>query len=458
MKTLKHKKTRVLLEAIGVTLVFIALLGSSTFLVYSKSLSTLDQEIKIGLLSNVKSAASRIDGDLHKTFTRDTPRDDPQYLSQAQPLEAVRQASKDVRYIYTNILQGDKVYFVVNPSPQNDGDGDGQPDLAPALMDPYPDYSEELMQALTLGKAFVNELPYTDVWGTFISAYAPFYDSQGQQVGTLGMDLELSGFYQRLEKINIVFEKATITIVFLGLVVGLAVWFMRRSAINELENFTSLKQQVKHQQKTDKLSAQLYLDMQKNLTERFNQQQIDTATYLKQLTILQSFGLSFVQQKPSAKQEFDPEDLLTGIVAKLSHKPTMQYSEELPECVKGYAEPIKQQLSLLLQALDRLNPINQCQLMISEEQVMTWQLKLRITCQSNELTDAIHKVLTGDPQAFTLPLAWQISEQNQAWLWLHQVRNGLSNIDTSYQLESYERQTLSAVNWQFSLLFTVDKV
>ena len=66
------------------------------------------------------------------------------------------------------------------------------------------------------------------------------------------MDLELSGFYQRLEKINIVFEKATITIIFLGLVVGLTVWFMRRAVLNEVDNYAQLNRKVNYiQQKKD---------------------------------------------------------------------------------------------------------------------------------------------------------------------------------------------------------------
>ncbi|AYC20869.1 hypothetical protein DZA65_04026 [Dickeya dianthicola] len=219
-----------LAEALFASLIFIGLLGFSTYMVYHKSLSTLEQEIKIGLLSNVRAAASTLSGDRHQDITARTVRDDPVYQQLAVQLERIRQASQDVRYIYTTVLDQDKVRFVVNPSPQNDNDGDGLPDLPPALMQVYDNAPAELVDALRQHKTAVSGQPYRDEWGFFISAYAPFYDQQGEFRGVLAMDLELSSFYQRLEALNQVFRKAISTILFLGLVVGLAVWWMRRSS------------------------------------------------------------------------------------------------------------------------------------------------------------------------------------------------------------------------------------
>ncbi|QWT42371.1 PDC sensor domain-containing protein [Dickeya dadantii] len=219
-----------LAEALFASLIFIGLLGFSTYMVYHKSISTLEQEIKIGLLSNVRAAASTLSGELHQDISARTERDDPVYQQLAVQLERIRQASQDVRYIYTTVLDQDQVRFVVNPSPQNDNDGDGQPDLPPALMQVYDNAPSELVEALREHKTAVSAQPYRDEWGSFISAYAPFYDRQGAFRGVLAMDLELSSFYQRLEALNQVFRKAISTILFLGLVVGLAVWWMRRSS------------------------------------------------------------------------------------------------------------------------------------------------------------------------------------------------------------------------------------
>ncbi|MFM2477728.1 PDC sensor domain-containing protein [Celerinatantimonas sp. MCCC 1A17872] len=215
------------IEAILLSCVIVSLVGCLSFLIYSKSSSVLKNEIKLGLLSNVSAAATTINGDLHRTFNKNTSRQDPNYLAVANSLEKIREASHNVRYIYTNILKGGKVYFVVNPSPQNDNDGDGVPDLAPALMEQYENPAPELVQALKDHKSVVTS-PYQDSWGRFISGYAPFYDSQGRFVGVLGMDLQLNDFDQRMHPITLIFEKTAIIVFFVGLIVGLLTWFSRR--------------------------------------------------------------------------------------------------------------------------------------------------------------------------------------------------------------------------------------
>ena len=179
-------------EGIAFGLFSLAAMGVAIYFIYVRAVEALRAEIKEGLLRNVCAAATPIDGDLHKKFVSKESKDDPEYIAFQSKLEAVRQASKHVRYLYTNITKGGKVYFIANPSPQNDNDGDGKPDEAPQLMDPYLDAGDALLTALKEQCPCVDKEPYTDVWGTFYSAYAPFYDSKGHFVGTLGMDLELA--------------------------------------------------------------------------------------------------------------------------------------------------------------------------------------------------------------------------------------------------------------------------
>ena len=218
------------LEATLTALISIALIFFSTFLAYDKSIKSLKKEIKIGLQSNVMAAATTINGDLHPLFEEKTmSRSDSLYKSQNEPLELIRDKSIDIKYIYTNILREDKVYFILNPSPQDDGSP------PPALMDPYVDYSSALLKALKEQKSTVSDI-YEDEWGSFISAYAPFYNSKGEFVGTLGMDLELDNFYKRLEPINIAFEKTLIIIIFIGLIIGLFIWYIRRHSKSLLQN------------------------------------------------------------------------------------------------------------------------------------------------------------------------------------------------------------------------------
>ncbi|SBS31080.1 hypothetical protein MSP8887_01427 [Marinomonas spartinae] len=226
---------KTIFESVLCSAIFIVLLGTTIDLLYKKSIAALEDQIKIGLISSVSAAASTLDGKLPASFNDKTVVSDPSYQKAAKKMERIREATPNIRYIYTCILKNGVVYFMVNPSPQNDANGDGIPDTPPALMTPYTDAPPELKKALKDHLIMTSSKPYKDKWGTFISGYAPFYN-HGKFIGVLAMDLELSHFYARLMPINRVFDKAKIIILFLGLIFGLTVWWIRRSHINHLNS------------------------------------------------------------------------------------------------------------------------------------------------------------------------------------------------------------------------------
>lgn len=254
MKT-HYRKGRLFAEALLASTVFALLLSFSTHLLYQKSLNALEQEIKLGLLSDVRTAAQLQPGSLHAQVSQNTSRTDPIYVKLAALMEQIRQQTQDVRYIYTTIMLHNEVYFMINQSPQNDNDGDGVADEAPALMTPYPDAPEELKRALRDSKPQVSERPYKDEWGTFISAYAPIVTPQGKTVAVLAMDLELSSFYQRLQPVEDIFGKAVSIVAFLSLTIGLLVYWLRGRSEQQSLFLLSLKRRYKALQQSSKVQA-----------------------------------------------------------------------------------------------------------------------------------------------------------------------------------------------------------
>ncbi len=214
-------------EGILFALAWLAITNVTIYFIYVRAVEAVKEQIREGLLRNVSAAATVIDGDQHRTFTSKAAKNDPSYQSFIQRLERLRRASSDVRYAYTNILKDGKVYFIANGSLQNDNDKDGRPDEAPQLMDPYPDAGRALLEALRLHRPTVDREPYTDAWGTFYSAYAPFKDSKGRFVGTLGMDLELVTLKARLVPIGVAAQRAAFTSGILAFLFGTAVWYFR---------------------------------------------------------------------------------------------------------------------------------------------------------------------------------------------------------------------------------------
>lgn len=343
-------------EAVFIAFVMMTLIFFSTYLVHIKSMASLVEEIKIGLNSNVSSAATTINGDLHQEFTAETERDDSLYLSQIAPLEQIRQNAKDIRYIYTNILVDDKVYFVMNPSPQNDNDGNGEPDLAPALMEEYVNPAPELVAALKEQKSTVSDA-YTDQWGIFISAYAPFYDSQGNFVGTLGMDLELNNFYERLKPIEIAFEKTVVIIIFLGLVIGLLIWYIRKYTLVLLKDQrVNQNKEAAHQLAVEKIYQENALILEKTnhtLTSLVSEKTSKFNQFKYWIKNAKTYMRSHVPNVVPILEPFTVNELLEGIKEQFTsnnQKLHLDIEKNLPKQLSGVpADLYREHLCTLLQ-------------------------------------------------------------------------------------------------------------
>ncbi|MDB6174028.1 MAG: response regulator receiver modulated serine phosphatase [Chthoniobacteraceae bacterium] len=243
------KQSRLRLGPLGEALLFMILVAIAIWIsltvIYSLSNRAMEGEIKAGLSRQVSVVARMLDGelgDLHRQFTpeklalapdslprlaaikfsrenaaavytgwtarlaqdnelrewRDSMLASPAYTDWAGRMERVRLAAQDTRYAYTNVRIGERIYFGANMTLQGDVDGDGKIDDAPSLLCPYPDHEAALIKALDTKTTQVTPHPYTDIWGTYYGGYAPFYDSAGNVVGTVGMDLELSSFKARM--------------------------------------------------------------------------------------------------------------------------------------------------------------------------------------------------------------------------------------------------------------------
>lgn len=245
-----HQENKRTLKPIheGIITAILCLLASSvsSYYIHIRSLNALQEEIKEGLLRNVSATATILDGDIHKTFISKNQKNDLKYIEFLKQMEQIRKASQNIRYIYTNVMINGKVYFVANPSPQNDNDNDGKVDEAPQLMDPYLDAGEALILALKEKRVAVDEVPYSDKWGTFYSAYAPFFDKGGNFVGTLGMDLELTNFEQRVSPIKNATAIAIIIGSILSILCGLQVWFFRRNQARYASSLAEKNAELAH--------------------------------------------------------------------------------------------------------------------------------------------------------------------------------------------------------------------
>ena len=326
------------IEGILFTLAWLTLTNITIYFIYVRAVEAVKEQIPEGLLRNVSAAATMIDGDQHKLFTSKAFKNDQGYVNLITRLERVRKASSDVKYAYTNIIKGDKVYFIANGSPQGDNDKDGRPDEAPQLMDPYPDAGSALRDALRFQKPAVDKEPYTDAWGTFYSAYAPFKDSRGKFVGTLGMDLELVTLKARLVPIGVAAQRAALTSDILAILFGAAVWFFRsRNRILEEQRILAIGEKSKVELERIQERSSSAIQLEAIATKMENKTKNYASALIRYARARQGI-------RSSSAENFDPAVLIKSAIPP---DISMQVSSELPTLIWGDSK----ELDLIIKSL-----------------------------------------------------------------------------------------------------------
>lgn len=157
-------------------------------LLYSRARNLLVQQIKENAMNVDKCVAGAVDGDLLQTI-QVGDEGSTAYDTILEQLALFRDNS-GVEYVYTLRKGAGGVEFVVDSDPEEPG----------LVGEAFEDDAEELMQAFT-GMTTVNAEPYTDEWGTHLTAYSPIYDSGNQVVGLAAVDLSVDWVNEQTGKL-----------------------------------------------------------------------------------------------------------------------------------------------------------------------------------------------------------------------------------------------------------------
>ncbi|HEY1173317.1 MAG TPA: response regulator [Verrucomicrobiae bacterium] len=191
---------------VGIIVLIATILCSAVL--HFRAMDALKHQVRNNLIRAAQNVAREVDGDLHRTFTSKDQETTPEYEKALIPLrralyfvEHGKMRRNDYRFIYTCVMSNSQVYFVLDPTPPGDADKDGVEDKS-HIMQPYDEASEQLKNTLTSGEPYGDEEPYKDAWGTFVSGYAPFYDSHGKLAGAVGVDWYADTYAERLAGIR----------------------------------------------------------------------------------------------------------------------------------------------------------------------------------------------------------------------------------------------------------------
>lgn len=218
-------RIRPLLEAVFTFVAVMVAVATTVYFIYARALDAQKAEIREGVLRTARMVASQIDPVLHQSFTRPEDEESEAYQRIDAMMLRFLRADPKIAYVYTAVAKDGRIHFILDPTPPP-ADPAAE-DKSVRLMDPYEDANPEIQRALREQVVVVSDEPYTDQWGTFVSGYVPLLDAQGRFYAVLGMDLEVSEYFQRLEPIKRATVRAMVTGFFIAFLTAAAVWFLR---------------------------------------------------------------------------------------------------------------------------------------------------------------------------------------------------------------------------------------
>jgi len=158
-----------------------ALVSAAIILIlYNNFRNELRQELRNRLVSITSVAALQQDGD---TLVKVAARDDEYYKKINEQNLKIRASDPDLVYVYTMRKNEQGIYFVVDANLPGD---EGIADFGQPYLEPGPTLEQNFD---TLNQTIIEPDFYTDEFGSFLSAYAPIYASNGEKVGVLGIDI-----------------------------------------------------------------------------------------------------------------------------------------------------------------------------------------------------------------------------------------------------------------------------
>ncbi len=152
--------------------------------------------VRTELVQLARVAATLVDGDRHRLLKSQAQAGSPDHLVLLAPLVKFHKATSDIIYVYTAILHENRIYYVAGTDYLYHINGDGEtPD---PIMAPHDTLDPTLRRALEQHEVTVDREPVKEAVRSYMSAYAPFYDSQGRFVGVTGVDMWVRDFDARI--------------------------------------------------------------------------------------------------------------------------------------------------------------------------------------------------------------------------------------------------------------------
>lgn len=176
--------------------------GATGSFFYFKAKDAMLDAVRDQLKTAASAFSQTISGDDLDLITRPEHSDTPVYQNIQRMLLNITQTNQDFVFAYTMRIQDGEVVFVVDsPASYDTGENTiSQIEPPEPVGEIYPDPPGTMLEGFVRPSS--DDMPYEDQWGWTISGYAPVQDSQGRNVGLLGIDMYLDRFDEKLSSIR----------------------------------------------------------------------------------------------------------------------------------------------------------------------------------------------------------------------------------------------------------------
>jgi signal transduction histidine kinase/ActR/RegA family two-component response regulator len=221
------KAGRIVREAVATGLAVFSISASALVVTYLVAERALHNQIRSQLGHIAAVAADSLDTRPDGGVIAPGPPSSAAYRTATEPLVRLRRAVPELYYAYTLVPSPGGFRFGVDSSAFIRNPGDDSPIARPGEF--YRGAPPGVDRAFSSGRVAVSTAPYTDKWGTFLSAFAPLRGPDGDVVGLLGVDLSLARLQSLLRPLRLTLATALAGSGALAALVGLGRWRSLRS-------------------------------------------------------------------------------------------------------------------------------------------------------------------------------------------------------------------------------------
>jgi hypothetical protein len=194
-------------DALGAAATVFAVSALGVFVTYHFARQAQLEAVQSELSQLARVVAASIDGDLHHAVANPTMEGTPEFLRALAPIVTFHRATEDVIYVYTYTLRDGAVRFGLDSAYLHKVPGDTEPHDPPGKV--YNGNDPDVRRALETQTLTVNAEPTVEAVRSYLSAYAPFFDSRNQFVGVVGVDMWVRHLDARLARLQRIAVAAT---------------------------------------------------------------------------------------------------------------------------------------------------------------------------------------------------------------------------------------------------------